>query len=348
MEQRRLPKSEFKNFIEILKEDYPTIIGPAVAENDRDVFKEIKDVNELTLERTRPLKPPKEFLFPQREELLKYSFGEKAVEIKGEISCEKQALFALRPCDLASIKYMDTFFNNNFTDDYYSQKREKTIIVGIACEFPSNKCFCTSMDISPVSSSGSDIFLTNGEAFFLVDFITEKGLAIMNKLRNVLKEPSSEDSLLKDKINEETRSLLLEEFDLNKVRENLEKAYHREDIWKKYSDICVVCGACTFDCPTCTCFDVEDFFLDKNSGLRYRVWDSCSFYNFSLHASSHNPRGRKIDRLRQRIMHKFNYTVRQFNLWSCVGCGRCIAVCPVGINTRSIVKDLEEVLNENK
>lgn len=348
MEQYRLPKSEFKSFIELLKKDYPKIIGPGVDEDDRNIFKEIKNIDELKLERTLPLKPPKEFLFPQKENLLKYTFKEKVVEIKDEISFEKTVLLALRPCDLAAIKYLDSFFTTNFADSYYSKKRENTLIVGIACEFPSNKCFCTSVDVSPISSECSDIFLTNGGSFFLIEFLSEKGNKIKDKLKDILKESLPEDSSLKDKIDKKTRSLLLEEFDLKKVKEGLEKAYYREDIWKKYSDVCIMCGACTFDCPTCSCFDVTDDFLDKNSGLRYRTWDSCSFYNFCLHASGHNPRGRKVDRLRQRMMHKFNYTVRQFNLWSCVGCGRCIAVCPVGINTRSIVKDFEEALNEDK
>ncbi len=348
MEQYRLAKSELKSFLELLKEDYQKIIGPGVDEEDRSIFKEITNINDLKLENTNPLKPPKEFLFPQKDNLFNYSCKENTIEINIKDTTEKQVLFALRPCDLAAIYYTDTFFKNNFLDNYYSQKRENTLIIGISCEYPSNKCFCTSMDISPTSSNGADIFLTNGGSFFLTEFISEKGNLIKEKLKSILTESVQEDNSLKEKIDKNTRSLLLEEFNLKKVRENLEKAYTSEDTWKKYSDACIVCGACTFDCPTCTCFDVNDSFLEKDTGIRYRTWDSCSFYNFSLHASGHNPRGRKVDRLRQRIMHKFNYTVKQFNLLSCVGCGRCIAVCPVGINTRSIVKDFEEALNEDK
>ena len=348
-EQYRLLKNDLDKFLEILRKSYPKIIGPSLDNEEREIFKEITNVNELKLDRTIPLKPPKEFLFPQSEELFKFSFKEGKFDLKDENCFEKQVLFALRPCDLTAIKYTDTFFTSNFIDSYYSVKRENSLIVGIACEYPSNKCFCTSMGVSPVSSEGSDIFLTNGGSFFLVEFLTEKALSIREQFAGLLKEASLEDATLKNRIEKRTRSLLLEEFDLGKVREGIDKIYGKEELFRKYSDACVMCGACTFNCPTCTCFDVSDKFTDKDSGKRYRTWDSCSFYNFSLHASGHNPRSRKVERLRQRIMHKFNYTVKQFNLWSCIGCGRCIAVCPVGINTKSIAKDLQrEASNENK
>lgn len=349
MEQYRLLKSEFSEFLEILRKDYPKIIGPSLDNDEREIFKEITSVNEIKFDRTIPLKPPKEFLFPQSEELFKFHFTEGKLSLEDENPFEKQVLFALRPCDLAAIKYTDTFFTTNFIDNYYSLKRDNTLIIGIACEYPSNKCFCTSMGISPVSNEGADIFLTNNDSFFLIEFLTDKAISIKDKFANLLKITSPEDIELKEKIDKRTRSLLLEEFNLSRIREGIDKVYDREDLFKRYSDTCIMCGACTFNCPTCTCFDVSDKLTAETSGKRYRTWDSCSFYNFSLQASGNNPRGSKVDRLRQRIMHKFNYTVKQFNLWSCVGCGRCIAVCPVGINTKNIAKDLQrEASNENK
>ena len=340
MESYRLLKENLKDFIKILKEDYSIVIGPGIYE-DKLIYKEINNDADVKLESHIPLKPIKEYLFPQSEKLFNYKKNDAKNQFKEDTTNIKQVFLGLKPCDLTAIKYSDTFFSSNYKDNYYLKRRENTLIIGMSCEYPLNSCYCSSMGVSPGLNNGADIFLSNGGSFYSVEFITEKGKAIENKLKSILKNGESSDLEIKNKINKKTKSLLLEEFNLDNLRKNSNDIYN-SNIWKKYSDICITCGACTFDCPTCTCFDVLDKDLDENNGYRYRTWDSCSFYNFCLHASGHNSRDSKVDRLRQRIMHKFNYSVKQFDLWSCVGCGRCIQVCPVGINTRNIVKDLDE------
>ena len=106
--------------------------------------------------------------------------------------------------------------------------------------------------------------------------------------------------------------------------------------WEDVAFSCINCGTCTYLCPTCWCFDIQDENFGK-SGVRMRNWDSCMFPLFSLHGSGHNPRGQKVQRVRQRFMHKLKYYVDKYNSGiQCVGCGRCIRHCPVNIDIRNV------------
>ncbi|MGM0453964.1 MAG: 4Fe-4S dicluster domain-containing protein, partial [Thermodesulfobacteriota bacterium] len=107
-------------------------------------------------------------------------------------------------------------------------------------------------------------------------------------------------------------------------------------IWNPEAFACINCGTCTYACPTCWCFDVQDETFGK-SGVRIRNWDSCMYPIFSLHASGHNPRGTKVGRVRQRFMHKLKYYVDKYDSGiQCTGCGRCVRLCPVNIDIRRI------------
>ena len=114
-------------------------------------------------------------------------------------------------------------------------------------------------------------------------------------------------------------------------------------IWKQFASKCIGCGICTYSCPTCYCFDMQDEASFKK-GRRVRTWDSCMFAEYTLHASGHNPRQNKNDRLKNRIYHKFKFNVDNFGKFSCVGCGRCITLCPVNVDlieNLSAIKELE-------
>jgi len=349
MDKFRLYKDEIAQLFSALKKENFSIVGQGIDEKQRMVFKEVSSFQELALNDITPLHPPKSFLFPLTEKLFSYEKTEKgSPTISSEIESipsQKRILFGLRACDLHAIEYLRHFYEGNFPDQYFLTKLENTILVGIACEYPSNACFCTTMGISPVSEAGADIYLTPHENYFVVEFLTEKGKSIQSYFSGLLKKAEASDDQLKASIEEKTSQKLLEKIELNGIKGQVGKTYD-QPFWKKYSDNCVVCGGCTFDCPTCTCFDARDTAETKEAGYRYRAWDSCAFSTFTLHASGHNPRGTKVDRLRQRIMHKYHYSVVQMQTWSCTGCGRCIRVCPVGINTRSILKDIKEALHE--
>jgi ferredoxin len=110
-------------------------------------------------------------------------------------------------------------------------------------------------------------------------------------------------------------------------------------LWDGIGERCVACGVCTYLCPTCHCFDIQDE-THRGEGARVRNWDTCQFELFTRHASGHNPRSAQSRRVRQRIMHKFQYGPRNTGMPFCVGCGRCVAYCPVNIDLRRILDDI--------
>ncbi len=121
-----------------------------------------------------------------------------------------------------------------------------------------------------------------------------------------------------------------------------------EPIWEDISTKCINCGACTFVCSTCHCFDVTDEGKGKK-GQRIRLWDSCMFQIFTREASGHNPRGMSTQRVRQRIMHKYNYFMDNYDQHLCTGCGRCVQVCPVNLDIREVIKQvLDYKLTKNE
>ncbi len=345
MKTYQISKSQLKQLLEPYLTAETQLIAPSLNPLGLISFNKIQNINEIALNTSIPLKPSKSYLFPESSSLVQ--FDEKNPHLlESDISQKKQMLFGLRPCDLAAIAYMDSFFSSNISDHDYVQRRNNTLILGVACEYPSNACFCTSMGIQPGTSIHADIFLVPSGEDYLVEELSEKGQEYLASISKGWKEASNETlATQKNEITEKTSSKLIEKIDLSKIRGRLNETYNK-DFWNKYSEACIVCGACTFDCPTCSCFDMNDSMISSSKGCRYRSWDSCSFADFTLHASSHNPRSSKLHRLRQRILHKFQYTVEKMDQWSCTGCGRCIRVCPVGINTRSILKDAKEALGE--
>ena len=112
-------------------------------------------------------------------------------------------------------------------------------------------------------------------------------------------------------------------------------------MWERFSDRCLSCGICTFLCPTCHCFDIQDE-MEGFDGRRARMWDTCMFSEYTLHTSGHNPRPTRKERTRNRISHKYSYFPEKFDVIACVGCGRCINYCPVNIDLLDILEDVKK------
>ncbi|MDO8466505.1 MAG: 4Fe-4S dicluster domain-containing protein, partial [Gallionella sp.] len=115
-------------------------------------------------------------------------------------------------------------------------------------------------------------------------------------------------------------------------------------LWEEMARACIGCGICTFLCPTCHCFDINDEVQSKAplKGQRVRTWDNCQFPDFTMHSSGHNPRENTGARLRQRVNHKFQYFHENFGMHQCTGCGRCVSGCPVGIDIVAVVNKVTE------
>ncbi|MCL2110988.1 MAG: 4Fe-4S dicluster domain-containing protein [Clostridiales bacterium] len=277
---------------------------------------------------------PKEILFPRSETL--YGIGLENGEISTPEPTGPTVIFGVRPCDVRSIANLDcSFLEKGFVDTAYVQRRENLTIIALACkELQSPACFCDSMGGGPASAEGADIMLTetaDGKAF-LVSFLTAKGEAIEKlwETASVLTEPNSADTAppppvctLKVDKPQDLPAKLMAAFD--------------DPAWERLSESCLGCGTCSYICPTCYCFDI-DTEISGGKAEQLRCWDCCMFSDYSRMAGGHDPRPTKKERLRNRFLHKLAYFDERHGRTLCVGCGRCIAKCPSGVDIAHVIE----------
>lgn len=307
-----------------------------VKEGAYSLFKQIKSGGEAYFGFANSKIPPKGILFPQSEKLFSYSMTGEGAKVEECIDSRQKVVFGLRPCDAKSLLLMDNVFNNDkYSDPYYLTRRDNTLLVGIACNDPASTCFCTSMGGGPFDKSGLDVLLTDIGDQYLVEAVSEKGKALAAKLGLGAAGDSQRAAAAKARDAAEVSCRVNTEG----LKAKLDTNFY-DSIWERFHEKCLGCAACTYSCPTCHCFDIVDEAVDC-SGCRVRNWDSCMFPLFTLHTSGHNPRPSGKERMRQRVMHKFKYFVDNFSAMACVGCGRCIKNCPVNLDIREILADLQ-------
>ena len=326
-------------FYTVEKKDIPTLLGNLVREftliapvkrDNLTSFEQVLSPEEVILTAKNTDLSPKGSLFPQNQAIFSYEGG----EVKKEGAATKRILFCVRPCDAKSFGLLDRVFcEGEFTDTYYKQRRNNTIVFAMACNEPGLTCFCTSFGLGPFSKEDADVFIVDLGRVFLAQSITEQGEAILFK--QGLSKASDEDVSKIDGLRQKAESAISSGLDISNLRDRLSNSFE-DPIWEELHQRCVGCGICTFFCPTCHCFDIVDE-GDAEKGERIRIWDSCMFPLFTLHASGHQPRETGRERMRQRIMHKFNYFPEKFGEAACVGCGRCIINCPVNLDIREII-----------
>jgi len=285
---------------------------------------------------------PKEFFFPQTECMMRFTNqqdGEQGMIMRPEPELARErVLVNMRPCDAKAFGVLDLIFcQDEVTDDpYWRDKREKSLIIALACNDPCPTCFCTSMNCGPHSEAGADVLLTDLGGKLLVRGVTDKGEAAIAELPEAVPEDIAAAASAKEKA--EAAITTSVEMDQVKAREVME--LYEAPHWDQVQESCLNCGTCTFCCPTCHCFDIQDE-TQGAAGRRVRNWDYCMSWLFTQHGSGHNPRGAKKDRVRQRFMHKFKYIpVKRGGEIGCVGCGRCVQLCPVNIDVREVVRNM--------
>lgn len=271
--------------------------------------------------------PVKRLFFPQSELLC--ACGAAGME-EVPPPDEKVVIFGVRPCDALSLVFLDkVFLDREFVDPYYQKRRDNSVIISLACSDPLETCFCTSVGGSPTGTEGSDILACDAGNSLLFEAVTKKGKAFMKEHSKLFKEPKGKQTDVDEKMGTVNVSGITE-----KLKEKFE-----DSLWDEIAESCLGCGICTYSCPTCHCFGIYD---EKTgaAGSRIRAQDACMFTAFTLEASGHNPRPTRGDRMRQRIMHKFCYTVDNFGDIFCVGCGRCIRKCPVNVDIRETIEEV--------
>jgi sulfhydrogenase subunit beta (sulfur reductase) len=321
---KNISQNNFFLFIDQLIGSGVLVMAP-VKKGEKVYFREIKASSEISFDYIQTTLSAKEVVFPKREPLLQYTKKEKDVDFQSIFpENKKTVIFGVRPCDAAGLDYLKLFFDEGFKDIHVAKRFEQVTFISLSCTKADKACFCTSVGLNPGSAKGSDLLFTAAtDGQYYVESSTEKGDQLLTSFNTLFT-----DTTIIDK----TPYLAKPEtkFEVERIKEGLKVAFD-SPLWAEESLGCIGCGGCAFACPTCTCFDIQD---EGNlvKGVRARCWDSCGLGLFTKHASGHNPRTNQGERRRQRLMHKFKYSVDNLGIVSCVGCGRCIRMCPGQLN----------------
>ena len=276
----------------------------------------------------RFLHPPVETLWTGRRDNDGFSIEPVAAEPRNF------AFIGVRSCELHAIAIQDkVFIGGPYADVGYRARRQDAFIVAVNCAEAGGTCFCASMETGPEAKNGFDLVLTEllGEARhdFLVEVGSDAGAALLGRLPH--RSASDADVAAKVAIIAQTRARMGRALETDGIKELLQSSPNHQR-WDDVAARCLTCGNCTMVCPTCFCTTVEDHSdLTGNTAERVRKWDSCFTLDFSyIHGGSVRETGRS--RYRQWITHKLASWIDQFGTSGCVGCGRCITWCPVGID----------------
>ncbi len=286
------------------------------------------------------VRSPKDFFFPQTENLMDFKTEGKKIEIiDTREECEDFVIFGVRACDVRSFEVLDRVFLAEPADSYYENRRKHGILVSLACNKPLETCFCGTFGIDAAAPEGDIVCHKTADALYL-DAETEKGEALLKALEAVTEDadaaPVEEQKAV---IRERLAKLPLADLSADAFGAGKTDDFFDAPEWAELSESCLGCGTCTFVCPTCQCYDIKDF--NTGHGVkRFRCWDSCMYSDFTK-MSAGQPRLTQKERFRQRFMHKLvYYPTNNDGLFSCVGCGRCVAKCPIHMNIVKVMKKL--------
>lgn len=285
----------------------------------------------------------KRYLFPPKEKLWTAHKSAQGFHMEAGPEAPKYAFIGVRACELAAIGIQDkVFVDGEYVSGGYAERRAKAFIVAVNCRRAGGTCFCASMGTGPKAETGYDLALTELKTKTRHDFLVEAGSPEGEKVLAALKGQAAtpdDKKAAKKAVAKAAKSMGREmPGDARQtISDNLESR-HWEDVAKR----CLDCANCTMVCPTCFCNTTTDVTsLDGETAERWRQWDSCFTLDFSyIHGGAIRRDG--AQRYRQWIGHKLTHWHEQFGESGCVGCGRCITWCPVGIDITAEVRALAQ------
>jgi sulfhydrogenase subunit beta (sulfur reductase) len=307
-----------------------TLLAPFTVEGVT-LYQQVKKDSHLILNSERALLPVKSILFPPSERLFSIQKTGQQVHLEESFPGWETVVFGVRPCEARGAQVLDAIFlESEPADPFYARRRENTTLIGLACSEPGPSCFCTSLGGAPDDPRGMDIMLYLAGEEYLVQVLTEKGhfLIPAGEWKATTLKPAHLDGSVRFPV----------------PQKEAWPRHFKDEYWARIGERCLSCRACAYVCPTCRCFAVRDEALGPGEFERLRCWDSCMGENYRRVAGGHKPRVKRGERQRNRFFCKFYYAPEQYSLGNapaCTGCGRCIDVCPVGVDITEILADLE-------
>lgn len=284
----------------------------------------------------------KKFLFPPEVRLWSARRTGSSFAIEPESGePPRYAFLGVRACDLAAIGVQDRVFLGTVADPIYQARREHVFIVAVNCSTAGGTCFCVSMNTGPRARAGFDLALTEvvdaGAHFFLVEAGSEAGAEIVEEL--AICSATAAELATADAVVARTAARMGRAMNADEARAVLGESWNHPH-WEEVAARCLTCANCTMVCPTCFCATVTDTSdLTGEHAERWRRWDSCFTLDFTA-LSGGTVRASAKSRYRQWLTHKLATWHEQFGTSGCVGCGRCITWCPVGIDLTAEVRAL--------
>jgi sulfhydrogenase subunit beta (sulfur reductase) len=354
MKARIVQPADVLKIVDLLRQQGYEVFAPFAGRGRDTWFALVSDENRgrVQVHLPNPYYPPKRFVLPHIERLLKVRKSSGDIQIETTYRDRKRAIFGVRSCDVAGIWHLDRFYlGREFRDLYYEKRRQNLFLVNVVCTDPERdigeECFCPCADTGPAARENFDLQVMDlgdefmvvagspaGESFFAdpmfkkaTEAQVEKRRAILGEVRKRFKTTTS---WFPATVRYVSQGSILDK------------------TWEEIGSRCLECGGCTYVCPACTCFTVSDRQVGPNEFERVRIWDACALSGFTRMAGGHNPRRAVHDRRNRRFFRKLaHYFIQRELSMACVGCGRCAAVCHGDIGMPSVVEMIRRATAAN-
>jgi formate hydrogenlyase subunit 6/NADH:ubiquinone oxidoreductase subunit I len=286
----------------------------------------------------------KSFCFPPRQLVATYSAA--TADNGGVGTVPARLVVGARACETRALRYLDRVFGAPpQPDPLYRAYRDSLVLVTVDCIQPHQNCFCNLVDGKPYADGDFDVNLTPISGGFVVEAGSPPGEAFLEHIADLLTPATAQHEAEREHVRQGAVRLLSQQnadYDLPNQPAEMPAPRPDDEQWDRLGASCVECGACTQICPTCHCFSLADHRRDGGAYERVRAWDSCLWSGYSRMAGATgmkpNPRAHFRSRFANRFLHKFVWSLEQWNLLGCVGCGRCFDACPGAIDIRRVLQ----------
>jgi len=328
MENYYLTKENFHTFLLRLGEKN-IVYFPCIEEGKVHFHRfRAEDETPPALESIRASEPIKHFFLGSKERVAAF-----AAPLEKETP--STVIIGVKACDLRALEVYDrVFLQGEFTDPFYKERREKTLLISTDCPQPESTCFCNLLGLKPYAEEGSDLNMSVAERGYILTVLSDKGSQVIRENEDLFTTVASEELAFRDRRRTEAMETLSKtnpQSFKEDLAERVNGAKDRE-FWASAAAGCVECFSCLYICPTCYCFLLYD-----QEDERVRVWDACYYAAYARVGGGLNPRPEFLKRFKNRFECKFLYFYKYHNFFACSGCGRCIKGCSANIDIREIL-----------